>query len=178
MAENTTAARPYARAVYQTAQQHNAVSEWGDALALMAAVVSDSAMRDVLDNPRMGRQQKGEAVLTVIGDKLSAQQQNLIRLMAENNRLQALPDVAQQFEVFRAEAEGKIDAQVVSAFELSDEQVNTITTTLKNKLGREVSLTTATDVSLIGGVVIKAGDTIIDGSMKSRLESLALSLSR
>ena len=178
MAENTTAARPYARAVYQTAQQHGDIQSWGDALALMAAVVSNDAMRDVLDNPRLGREQKGEALLKVIGDKLSPQQQNLIRLMAENNRLNALPDVAEQFEVFRAEAEGKIDAQVLSAFELNDEQVNAITTTLKNKLGREVSITTAIDASLIGGVVIKAGDTIIDGSMKSRLESLALSLSR
>jgi len=178
MAENTTAARPYARAVYQTARQQDAVGDWGEALALVAAVVSDTAMRDVLDNPRLGRQQKGEALLAVIGDRLSHTQQNLIRLMAENNRLTALPEVAQQFEVFRAEAEGKLDARVVSAFELDDEQINAITTALKNKLGREVSLSTATDASLIGGVVIKAGDTIIDGSMKSRLESLALTLSR
>lgn len=178
MAEQTTAARPYARAVYQLAQQDSTVESWGDALSLMAAVVTDATMRELLDNPRLGREQKGEMLLKAIADRLDDKQRNLIRLMAENNRLGALPDVAEQYDMLRAEAEGKIDAQVISAFELSDEQLNKITTTLTNRLGREVSITASTDASLIGGVVIKAGDTIIDGSMKSRLESLALALSR
>ena len=178
MAEHTTAARPYARAVYQLALQQSSVANWGDALALMAVVVGDERVRSLLDNPRLGREQKADALLKIVGDKLDATQQNLIRLMAENGRLQALSDVSKQFDALRAQAEGKVDAQVVSAFDLSDEQINAITTTLKNKLGREVSLTTSTDASLIGGVVIKAGDTIIDGSMKSQLEALALSMSR
>ncbi len=178
MAEQTTAARPYARAVYQLAQKQSTVESWGDALALMAAVVRDHSVRQLLHSPRLGREQKGDVLLQIIGDRLDTGQQNLIRLMAENHRLAALPDVAQQFEAQRAEAEGKVDAQVISAFDLNDEQIMAITATLKNKLGRDVSLTTSTDVSLIGGVVIKAGDTIIDGSMKSRLEALALNLSR
>lgn len=178
MADLTTAARPYARAVYQQATETSSVDSWGDALGLMAAVASDAAMTEVLDNPQLGREQKGELLLTVIGDKLNQQQTNLVKLMAENGRLKALPEVVDQFEVFCAEAEGKIDAEVVSAFPLSDEQEQAIAATLKTKLGREITLTTSIDESLIGGVVIKAGDTIIDGSMKSQLESLALSLSR
>lgn len=178
MADNTTAARPYARAVYQQAKASASIDDWGNALVLMAAVAGDNAMSSVLSNPQLNRADKGDAVLKVIADKLNAQQQNLIKLMAENNRLPVLPEVAEQFEVYRAEAEGKIDAEVISAFDLSDEQQNAITKTLKDKLGREVSITTTTDASLIGGVVIKAGDTIIDGSMKSQLESLALSMSR
>lgn len=178
MAEYTTAARPYARAIYQQAQASSSVDNWNDALGLMSAVVTDASMGEILDNPQLGRAEKGEAMLKVIGDKLSTEQQNLIKLMAENARLKALPDVAEQFEAFRAEAEGKVEAEVISAFDLSEAQQNAITTTLKSRLGREVSLTTSTDESLIGGVVIKAGDTIIDGSMKSQLESLALTLSR
>ena len=178
MADFTTTARPYARAVYQQATETSSVDAWGDALSLMATVASDAAMSEVLDNPQLGREQKGELLLKVIGDKLNAQQINLIKLMAENDRLKALPEVNDQFDVYRAEAEGKIDAEVVSAFPLSDEQEQAITATLKTKLGREITLTTTTDESLIGGVVIKAGDTIIDGSMKSQLESLALNLSR
>ena len=98
--------------------------------------------------------------------------------MAENGRLRALPEVLNQFETFRAEAEGKIEAEVISAFDLSSEQEQAINEMLKSKLGRDVSITTSTDKSLIGGVVIKAGDTINDGSMNSRLESLALTLGR
>jgi len=178
MADFTTAARPYARAVYQQAQETSSVDSWGDALALLAAVSSDEAMGAIIENPQLSREKKGEQLIVVVADKLNEQQKNLVKLMAENGRLQALPDVAEQFEVFRADTEGKIDAEVVSAFELSGEQQNTIIETLKKKLGREVSLTTSIDASLIGGVVIKAGDTIIDGSMKAQLEALALTLSR
>lgn len=178
MAEHTTAARPYAKAVFQQAQSTSSAADWSDKLALLAAVVEDSAMRALLEHPQTSRPEKGAALLKVIGDKLSEQQSNLVKVMAENGRLQAIPDVAEQFEILRAEAEGKIDAEIVSAFELDAGQLEAITTTLKNKLGREVSLTASTDESLIGGVVIKAGDTIIDASMRSQLESLATSLTR
>ena len=178
MAEYTTSARPYARAVFDLASESGTVSDWSDALALMAAVAADAGMQDTLDNPQVGRAQKGDLMLRIIGDKLNSKQQNLLKLMAENGRLRELPEVQQQFETFRAEAEGKVEAEVFTAFELSAEQERTITEMLKSKLGRDVSITISTDESLIGGVVIKAGDTIIDGSMKSQLETLALTLGR
>ena len=154
------------------------MESWGEALTLLAAVASDASMQELLDQPQLSIEQKGELMLKVVSDKLNKQQQNLVRLMAENDRLKALPEVAHQFEVYRAEAEGKVEAEVISAFALTSEQEQAITETLKSKLGRDVSITTSTDKSLIGGVIIKAGDTIIDGSMKSQLESLAINLSR
>jgi len=178
MAEFTTSARPYARAVYARATETSSVESWGEALALLAAVAADASMQEILDKPQLSKEQKGELMLKVLSDKLNQQQQNLVRLMAENGRLRALPEVAHQFEIYRAEAEGKVDAEVISAFALTTEQERAITEMLKSKLGRDVSITTSTDESLIGGVVIKAGDTIIDGSMKSQLESLAINLSR
>ena len=178
MAEHTTSARPYARAVYALATEASTVTEWGEALALMAAVADDSTMQEILDKPQLSKEQKGELMLKVLSDKLNQQQQNLVKLLAENGRLRALPEVAHQYESFRAEAEGKVEAEVISAFALSTEQEQAITKTLKSKLGRDVTITTRTDESLIGGVVIKAGDTIIDGSMKSQLESLAITLGR
>jgi F-type H+-transporting ATPase subunit delta len=178
MSEFTTAARPYANAVYGIAQETKTLGIWGDALSNLAALITDAQMGKLLDDPELGKKQKGELIIQVLGDKLTEQQKNLVKLMAENSRLKLLPAVHEQFEVARAKAENKVDAQVISAFELTAKQTSDLVNTLKNKLGCEVTLTTSIDVSLIGGVVIKAGDTIIDASMKSQLESLALSLGR
>lgn len=178
MTDFTTAARPYANAVYDTASESNSLDSWGDALTNLAAIVSDAQMSDLLENPDLGKAEKGELIIKVLGDKLTDKQQNLVKLMAENNRLKLMPDVLEQFEVARAKAENKIEAEITSAFELSAEQISELVNTLKNKLGSDVTVTTSIDESLIGGVMVKAGDTIIDASMKSQLDSLALSLGR
>jgi F-type H+-transporting ATPase subunit delta len=178
MTDFTTAARPYAKAVYDTASESNSVDSWGDALSNLAAVISNPQMSELLESPDLGKAEKGELIIKVLGDKLTDKQQNLVRLMAGNSRLGLIPDVLEQFEAARAKAENKIEAQVTSAFELSAQQVSELVNTLKNKLGSDVTVTTSVDESLIGGVVIKAGDTIIDASMKSQLDSLALSLGR
>ena len=178
MTDFTTAARPYANAVYDLAHETSSLDSWSDALANLAAVVNDAQISKLLDAPESGKNQKGELIIQVLGDKLNEQQQNLVKLMAENGRLKLMPDVLEQFEVARAKAENKVEAEVISAFELSAKQTSELVNTLKNKLGCEVTLTTTIDKSLIGGVVIKAGDTIIDASMKSQLNSLALSLGR
>ncbi|GMR01029.1 MAG: F0F1 ATP synthase subunit delta [Gammaproteobacteria bacterium] len=178
MSAFTTAARPYANAVYDTANETSSLDSWSDALANLAAVISDAQMSDLLDNPEISKVQKCELILQILGDRLNQQQQNLVKLMAENGRLMLMHDVVEQFEAARAKAENKIEAEVVSAFELSAEQTSELVNTLKNKFGCDVTLTTTIDESLIGGVVIKAGDTIIDASMKSQLDSLALSLGR
>jgi F-type H+-transporting ATPase subunit delta len=178
MSDFTTAARPYANAVYDIANETSTLDSWSDALANLAAVANDAQVSELLSNPESGKQQKGELVIQILGDKLNEPQQNFVKLMAENGRLSIMQDVQQQFEVARAKAENKVDAEVISAFELSAQQTDELINTLKNKLGCDITLTTTIDESLIGGVVIKAGDTIIDASMKSQLDSLALSLGR
>ena len=178
MTDFTTAARPYANAVYDTAAESDSLDSWGDALTNLAGVASDAQLSKLLESPDLGKAEKGELIIKVLGDKLTDKQQNLVKLMAENSRLKLLPDVLEQFEVARAKAENKIEAEVISAFELTAEQISELVNTLKNKLGSDVTVTTSIDASLIGGVVIKAGDTIIDASMKSQLDSLALSLGR
>ena len=178
MADFTTAARPYASAVFDIANETGTLDSWGDALANLATVTADAQMGQLLDKPDLGKAEKAELIIQVLGGNLTQQQQNLVKLMAENGRLKLMPDVLQQFEAARAKAENKIEAQVVSAFKLTVQQTNELVNTLKNKLGCDITLTTAIDESLIGGVIIKAGDTIIDASMKSQLDSLALSLGR
>jgi F-type H+-transporting ATPase subunit delta len=178
MSEFTTAARPYAKAVYDSALENKSLDSWSDALVNLANLINDEKMSKLLDDPELGKGQKGELVIRVLGDTLSEHQQNLVKLMAENSRLKLLPDVLSQFEIARAKAENKIEAEVTSAYELTAAQTKQLVKTLKNKLGCDITLTTAVDASLIGGVVIRAGDTIIDASMKSQLDSLALSLGR
>ena len=178
MADLTTAARPYAKAVFDIANETSELDSWGDALTNLANVVADTHISELLSNPETSKQAKGETLIQILGDSLNDKQKNLVKLMAENGRLQLMPDVLAQFEVARAKAENKIEAEVVSAFELTAEQADDLVKTLKNKLGCDITLTTTIDESLIGGVIIKAGDTIIDASMKSQLDSLALSLGR
>ncbi len=183
MADFSTTARPYAHAIYELAAQQaksdsTSLQSWADALANLATVVSNAQVKAVLDNPDIGQQRKAQCVVQILGDNLTQPQQNLVRLMAENARLKIIPVVAEQYAKIQAQAENKIEAEVISAFDLTAEQCSDLTHTLKNKLGCDITLSTSVDKSLIGGVVIKAGDTIIDASMKSQLETLALSLGR
>ena len=135
MTDFTTAARPYANAVYDIANETGTQDSWSDALANLANVVNDAQMSEMLGDPETGKQQKGELVIQVLGDKLNEQQQNFTKLMAENGRLRIMSDVQQQFEIARAKAENKVEAEVVSAFELTAEQTDELVNTLKNKLG-------------------------------------------
>ena len=108
MTDFTTAARPYANAVYDTAHETSSLDSWSDALANLANVIGDSQMSELLDSPELGKTRKGELVIQVLADELTTQQQNLVKLMAENGRLKLMPEVVEQFEVARAKAENKL----------------------------------------------------------------------
>lgn len=178
MSDFTTIARPYANAVFDIAHKTDSLASWSDALTNLANVINDEQISELLDNPESSKVRKGELIIEILGDTLTLGQQNLVKLMAENGRLELMPAVVKQFEAARAKAINKMEAEVVSAFKLTDKQTNELVNTLKNKLGCDISLTTSIDKSLIGGVVIKAGDIIIDASMKSQLDSLGVSLGR
>lgn len=178
MAGTSSLARPYAQAVFDLAKDSGDYESWSDALAFLAALVHDESMQDLINNPRVERTRLLELLGELCGDRVPEKGRNLLRLMTENNRLLALPDVAAQFEVMRAEAEGTVEAQVRSAQPLSDEQKSRLSKALEKRLGRKVNLTVQEDDSLLGGAVIHAGDLVIDGSAKGRLEKLASTLQR
>jgi F-type H+-transporting ATPase subunit delta len=142
----------------------------------MAAVAHDGELRRVLDSPRLSEEQAAEMFIAVCEDRIDDQGRNFISLLAENRRLPLLPEITALFEFLRREAEDEIDAEVVSAQEISDEQKKAIAKALKERLGREVNLTTRTDEALLGGAVIRAGDLVIDGSIRGRLNRLSLAL--
>lgn len=172
MSEFTTAARPYAKAAFEVAQAESKQVEWSDALQFIDAVVCNDEFAAVIDNPAMGAEAKGEILIDICGDKLSATQKNFIKAMAENSRLMLMPEIVVLFEAFRATAENTVEAIATAAYALSDAQVQSMTDALKKKLGCEVTLTTEVDASLIGGVVIRAGDLVIDGSTQAKIGSL------
>lgn len=168
--------RPYAIAAFQQAQQEGKLSEWSDMLALFETIVRDSVMAGLIVNPRAGNQQVTSLILDVGGDQFSESMQNLIRLLAENGKLALAPQLAETFNAERARQEGRSDVSVSSAFELSAEQERDIAEAMKKRLGTDVTLSVHIDKELIGGVVIRAGDLVIDASLRGRLKQLSQTL--
>ena len=114
----------------------------------------------------------------VAGDNINDMGKNFLNVLAENGRLNVLAEIAELYEQHRAEAEKTVEAEVTSAFPLSDAQKQQLIDALKNRLGRDVSLVTKTDENIIGGAIVRAGDLVIDGSVSSQLEKLGNSLMR
>jgi len=178
MSELTTAARPYAKAVFEMAQSSNALSEWSDQLTAMSAVVATEDSAALLAHPRISKAQKSEIFSDVIGEGLSQGGRNLLMTLGENDRFVLIPEIASIFEGMKAEAEGAVEAEVVSAMEMSNEQQDNIAAALQKRLGREVKLVTSIDPSLMGGAIIRAGDLVIDGSIQSRLKTMMTQMNR
>jgi F-type H+-transporting ATPase subunit delta len=178
MSELITASRPYARAIFELAEANKDEEKWSQQLTFMAAVAADASMIEALDNPKLSKQQTAELFIKVCDPHLDKQGINLTKLLAENDRLVLLPEITTLYEKLRSEAEGSIDAEVISAFEVSDEQQKAIAKSLKKRLGRDVKLTTRIDTSLMGGAIIRAGDLVIDGSLQGRLTKIGTTLSR
>ncbi len=178
MSELTTAARPYAKAVFEMAQASGTLNEWSDQLAAMSAVVATEDSAALLAHPRISKAQKSEIFSEVIGDELSPGGRNLLATLSENDRFALLPEMASIYEAMKAEAEGSVEAEVVSAMEMSAEQQDKITAALQKRLGRDVKLVTSIDPSLMGGAIIRAGDLVIDGSIQSRLKTMNMSMAK
>lgn len=176
MSELTTAARPYARAAFDYASSKGAADQWAEMLEFCAAVADDASMKAALDQPSLNRQQSADLFNEVCADKLDEHGKNFIRLLAENDRISLLPDIAVLYHHYQAEAESTIDAELISALDVDDQQVEAIKASLEKRLGKKISMTTSIDQSLIGGAIIRAGDMVIDGSVRGRLEKLSNTL--
>ncbi len=178
MSEQLTLARPYAEALFQLATEHKELDKWSDMLALMATAAADTRLITLSQDPRLARARFTQLFLDICGRALNSDGENLVRLLQENRRITLLPEIAHQFEKLKADAQGRVDAEVVSAFEVEPAQMKSISEALKKKLSREINLTSRVDKSLVGGVIIRAGDLVIDGSVRGRLRALANYLNR
>jgi F-type H+-transporting ATPase subunit delta len=175
MADLTTVARPYAKAAFEFALENQAVTRWSEALNLCAAVAADNSLQSLFASGERPSQ-IATIFLAIVEDKVDAHVANLLRTMAEYGRLPALPEVAALFEANRAELDKVAEVAVTSSAALSTAQEQQIVSTMEKRLGRKVKLSVVIDPTLIGGVVIQAGDTVIDGSVRGKLERLTETL--
>ncbi len=173
MAEKITLARPYAEAVFRLAVEKGSLDKWSEMLQLAAMVAADARIMAQDSNPRVSREHMAALMLDICGKRLDAGGKNLIRLLVDNHRLEILPEIFTQFEKLKADAENSVEALVTSAFELDSAQMRKMKEALEKKLGRKVELRTAIDDSLVGGVVVRAGDVVIDGTITGRLDELS-----
>ena len=176
MSEAITTARPYAQAAFDEAQKQKALKAWSEMLIALAEAVTYPDVRALVSNPRISRKQVEGLVEAMLGKDVSTQQRNFVRILADNQRLLILPEIAELFEALKAQAEKTVDVVVDSAFELSSAQQDKIVSSLKKRMGREIKLTCKVNKELLGGVVIRAGDQVIDGSARARLSEMANAL--
>lgn len=172
MAESITIARPYASAVFAIAQEKSDMQSWSELLATLAQCADNSDVQAILDNPKLSDEQAVDFLAGITGE-LSVEARSFLLLLAENNRLTLLPEIAEIYEALRADAEQKLFADVITARPLTDEQKSKIAAALKQRLGKEVTLSESVDESLLGGAIIRAGDLVIDGSALGKLNRLA-----
>lgn len=172
MSELSNLARPYAKAVFELAKDSGDYANWSNQLAFLSTVAADQNLLDAIQNPAISAQQITDLVLGVGKDQLDEQGQNLAKLLVRNKRIAALGDINEQFLIMRDEAEQVIEAQLITASEVNDAQKQKIESALSKRLGKTIHLEATVDESLIGGAVVRAGDWVVDGSVKAQLQDL------
>jgi F-type H+-transporting ATPase subunit delta len=174
--EITTIARPYAEAAFERAQETGHVDTWSQALALLSAVASDPQMAEQIANPNVPRERVCNMILQICGADLPDEAANLVRLLADNARLAVIPEIAELFEARRVAGQGVRHVVVRSAFPVDADQERELAQSLARRLGARIELTVEEDPELIGGVEIRAGDLVIDDSVRGKLKQLAHAL--
>lgn len=173
MAELTTVARPYAKAAFQFANENSKLSEWSEILSFVTAVVKDDTVAGILDDPKFTSEQKTDVVTKICTEKLDKGTENFISLLASNGRLTLLPQIVELYEKLKAQQEQSVDVEIISAFEVSPAENQILAGALAKRFNQEVNIETKVDQSIIGGLIIRAGDLVIDGSVRGKLAKLA-----
>lgn len=179
MAENITLARPYAKAVFELARDKGELDRWSTTLASLAGLCADASVQELLTSPTASAPVRAEIFADLAaksGRKLDQQGRNFVGLLAENRRLGLLPEIVVDFERLRAEAENTIEVELRAALPVAAAEQKLIGEALHKKLGRKITLKYMQDKTLIGGAVIRAGDLVIDGSVREKLGRLAAEL--
>ena len=175
MAELATIARPYAEALFRVAKSGN-MAAWSDLVSEMAAVAALPDVKSFASNPKLSDKQVSETFLSLLKSNVSPEAKNFVGMLVENGRLALLPEIGAQFHALKNASEGAADAEITSAFELSDAQVKDLVATLEKKFGRKLNPTVKVDNSLIGGVRVAVGDEVLDTSVRAKLQTMYAAL--
>ena len=185
MADNNTIARPYAQALFDVAKKGGAVDALAESLAVAREIMADGRVETVLADPALNDAKRLEFLqglfASAVGESSvfagqSVHGANFLKLLLEYGRISVLPEIADHFEALKAEIDNSVDVTITSAAAMSAAQQDEMAKALKARFGREINLSTEIDETLIGGAVIRAGDVVIDGSLRSRLNGLANAL--
>jgi F-type H+-transporting ATPase subunit delta len=176
MAEAITVARPYAVAAWRHADAEGKADLWSEMLDFMADVVRNETMAKIVEDPRIDADQLSTLMLDICGGRLNETAESFLKLLVENGKLGLMPDIASVYASMKSEAGGAVDATLLAAFPVNAKFEQEISTAMKKRLNREVNFRTEEDKSLLGGVIIRVGDTVIDASVKGQLEALASNL--
>lgn len=177
-AELATIARPYARAAfYYALDQSGGLVAWSGMLKLLAATSSEQLVREALDDPLLSGEDEAKLLNDILKDDLSQEAKNFINVLAEYGRIELLPEISEMFELLKANHEKTMDVEVTSAYELNDSEISAMSQALNKRLQRKVNLETTVDASLLGGAIIKAEDTVIDNSVRGKLQKMSHALS-
>jgi F-type H+-transporting ATPase subunit delta len=176
MAEPSTVARPYAEAAFKLAEDADALAKWSEMLRALALVSKDERVQRAAANPNLSDDQVAGLFIAILAGRLSSEGENFVRVLAHNKRLELLPLIHEQFEALKNEREGVAEAEVQSAFELTDAQLEDLVQRLERKIGRKVRARIELSKDLIAGVRILLGDKVIDGSARAQLAALESAL--
>jgi len=178
MAELATLARPYSKAVFELAKSQGRLEPWSRMLAQLAAVAEDESVRQMLESPELAEHGKVQRLIRICGDEIDDRGRALIDLLGANKRLGLIGELHEQFDALKALEEQVLEVEVVSAYEVTEAQAGMLREALQRKFQREVNMTSRVDAGLVGGALIRAGDTVIDGSVRGRLARLVEALQR
>ena len=173
MSELATLARPYAEAVFKRAKELGNSQEWSDTLAFLSAIMQDESLAAIVNNPRVGEDKLTALLLDICQNQITGEANNFLKLLIENGRLKLLPQIAELFENYKADDEGYVDVDVITAYALTKAEEQSFATSLKKKLNKKINIHASVDKTLIGGFLVKSGDSLIHGSISGQLQQLA-----
>jgi len=178
MLAETTLARPYAKAAFDLAREAGSIEGWSAALATAAAAVGTDSMRRVIGHPKVDEARLLALFEDVLGDAADKAFRGFLQVLMHYRRLSLIPEIAEQFEQLRRTSEQRVKVSVTSAVEMQPGQAEDLAARLRERFGTDIEMETHVDGDLIGGLIVRAGDKVIDASVRGRLEQLGRQLVR
>jgi F-type H+-transporting ATPase subunit delta len=166
------AARRYARAIFELAREEGRFDEWGERLAKVREVFAAPEVQEFLINPSIGREQREEGVQSLLGDRIGPEGVNLGKLLVGAGRVDQVDEIEREYQHLVDEAEGRVRAAATTAVTLPPEDYERLQSRLSKRMGKEVRLTADVDPAILGGLVLRIGDHVIDASLAARLRQL------